>query len=371
MVAFLLTALLMLFPRLVLGPITYYERPYANQSMPVEFRVSGGDLFVALPGSIRPPSSDEVLQSFTIAWDADGFRVPARTAEHYPIAAFGDSFTEGANVPAPWPDQLAARRGTPVQNFGYHAYGPREVARAAEEFAGRSPREWIIYAYFSGNDLGDAMRGPKVDVSTPWGVWSALAARWQPVPTPAARDHYDFPMPVIIGGSYYEMALLSYYLWWQLAPPEGFENSENFRVLSDALDTITTTAAQSCYALVFIPTKEQLYYRYVYETERQWLRGIGHRLVMANDGRLVMVSAPIAAEDEAAFYQNLYGQRDAVRALVETKPGWIFIDLLPAFEQHVASGELLYYPYDSHWNQDGHTLAAQTIADALPAACAP
>ena len=30
-----------------------------------------------------------------------------------------------------------------------------------------------------------------------------------------------------------------------------------------------------------------------------------------------------------------------------------------------AAGELVYYPYDSHWNQAGHNLAAQTIADAM------
>jgi len=39
--------------------------------------------------------------------------------------------------------------------------------------------------------------------------------------------------------------------------------------------------------------------------------------------------------------------------------------LLPVFQQHVDAGELLYYPYDTHWNQDGQDLAAQTIAAAL------
>jgi hypothetical protein len=43
----------------------------------------------------------------------------------------------------------------------------------------------------------------------------------------------------------------------------------------------------------------------------------------------------------------------------------LFIDLLPAFEEAVARGDLLYYPYDTHWNQAGHNLAAQVIAEAL------
>jgi hypothetical protein len=34
-------------------------------------------------------------------------------------------------------------------------------------------------------------------------------------------------------------------------------------------------------------------------------------------------------------------------------------------QAHVNQGELLYYPYDSHWNQAGHDLAAQTIAETM------
>jgi hypothetical protein len=357
------TAILMLFPNLIFGTTGYYDRPFANQSIEVEFKPTDGDLFVALPGSIRPPTEDGVMQDFRIEWDAQGFRRPAQTADLYPIVVFGDSFTEGFNVPVPYADRLAELLATPVRNYGYRAYGPREIARAVGEFAGSELHTWLLYGYFAGNDLGDAVRPPKLDTSSPIALWSALFARIYPPPPPAPSQKYDFPTPVIIGGNYYEMAFLWYYWWWQLAPEEGFEASENFAVFNNALDEIERSVpSETCKALVFIPTKEQLYYRYIYQTERRWILQAGHKLILDADKKIQIVPAPIKDEDEGAFITALYGQYNTVKALIESKPDWYFIDLLPAFEQAVAEGQLLYYPYDSHWNQAGHDLAASVIA---------
>jgi hypothetical protein len=122
---------------------------------------------------------------------------------------------------------------------------------------------------------------------------------------------------------------------------------------------------ETCRALDFIPTTEQLYYPYNYPTERQWLRGIMHRLVIDSDGIIQFASAPITETDEPDFVAKLHSQRDAVHALVNSLPSWQFIDLLPAFEEAASRGEMLYYTYDSHWNQAGHDLAAEVIAAAL------
>jgi len=154
----LLLLALWLFPGLLLDDNPDYHRPYASTSLAVEFRVSDGNMYDALPGSVRPLEEDTVLAAFTLAWDEDGFRVPRRAVETYPIAAFGDSFTEGFNVADPWPDVLDRLLDLPTRNYGYRGYGPIEVERAVREFGLSQPRRWIIYAYFSGNDLGDAVR---------------------------------------------------------------------------------------------------------------------------------------------------------------------------------------------------------------------
>lgn len=365
----LLTVLLMVMPEPFLGATRYADRLFANQSLTVNFKPSDGDLFVALPGSIKPPEDDSVLESFTLAWDADGFRVPATVSDAYPIAIFGDSFTEGFNVPVPYADGVAQRLQIPVRNYGYRAYGPVEISETVAAVIDQNAApQHLVYGYFSGNDLGDAVRPPKIDRSSPVAVWTALFNRLA-APAPASvpeTTHYDFPMPVIIGGNYYEMAFLWYYWWWQLAPDAGFDASRNFAVLDDALTRMSDAVpAETCKTLLFIPTKEQLYYPYIYETEKVWVRNVAQKLVLDETDTLRMIPSPLTEADDADFIQRLYGQRDAVAALSRARGDWRFVDLTPAFEAAIAEGQLLYYPYDSHWNQAGHDLAAAVLAEAL------
>ncbi len=361
----LLVLLLTLFPGLIPG-FDFDERKYAGVTLEVQFRVMDGDMF-AEAGRVRPVEDNAVLEAFTIAWDNDGFRVPARLAENYPIAILGDSFTEGANVPRPYADVLAEMLDTPVQNLGYRNYGPSEIARTAREFLPKSERQWVLYGHF-GNDFGDAIRTEQQAVTErsagyllPW----ILERAADNIPVPDSSINYTYPMPVIIGGNYYEMGYHEYLLWWQLAPETGFENSKSYETIASALDAVTESVApETCRALIFIPTKEQLYYPYTMWQARKFLLYVAMRPGLLPDGFLQLQAAPLTDADDEAFIRRLDGQRDAMRDLAAAK-NWHFIDLLDVFKTHVAQGELLYYPYDGHWNQAGHTLAAQTIADTM------
>jgi hypothetical protein len=368
----LATAVLMAAPTLVFGSTEYRQRISSSQAMQISFRPADGDLFVAMPGSIRPPADNSPLTQFAIQWDPNGFRLPAQPRDVYSIAVFGDSFTEGFNVERPYADVLAAALDTGVYNYGYRAYGPLEIAEAAQQFAGAPSREWVLYGYFSGNDLGDTVRPPKLDTRTVNSAWQALFDRFNPPLTDPyqlpAHDRYDFPKPVIIGGRYYDLAFLWYYWWWQRVPEAeqaAFMRSKNVNILDDSLNTIAASAPDACKALVFIPTKEQLYYPYIYESERQWILGNANTLVLDEEETIRIVPEPLSQQAESAFIDSLNGQHDLIRALILAKPEWTFIDLLPAFAAAVAQGELLYYPYDTHWNQAGHDLAGNIIAQAL------
>ncbi len=126
----MVVVLLTLFPGLVRDPNSK-ARTQANQTLEIEFYYTDGDLFAWLPGKVRPPDENVLEAKYTISWDANGFRVPAMIADHYPIVVFGDSFTEGPNVAMPYPDKIAETLGVPVQNLGYRAYGPQENAAVA------------------------------------------------------------------------------------------------------------------------------------------------------------------------------------------------------------------------------------------------
>ncbi|MFZ2880958.1 MAG: hypothetical protein WA009_15555, partial [Phototrophicaceae bacterium] len=106
---------------------------------------------------------------------------------------------------------------------------------------------------------------------------------------------------------------------------------------------------------------------YIVEGDRQFVNAANQRVVTSPGGTLTFAPAPV--EDEAAYFDSLYAHRDLIAALLAERAGWRLIDLTPAFEAAAAEERLLYYPYDTHWNQAGHDLAAQVIAEAIKDGC--
>lgn len=361
--------LLALFPTLIYNPAARGE---AGTTVEVAFHMTDGDMFLHQPGRIRPPEEDVMLSRHVLSWDTDGFRLPVLEGEAYPIAAFGDSFTEGTTVGLPWPDTLAAELDVPVRNYGYRGYGPREIAETATQFVNVEARTWVLYAHFSGNDLMNANRSLEQDLMerNPFGQVQWIARRAENNLDSAQivtneDDHYDYPMPVISNGNFYELVFLEDLLWWQVAPPEGFLGNKTFDVVDDALNTISATLPdETCRAVIFVPSKEQVYYPYIHEGERRWLRENAREVVLTRGERLQIQAAPMSEADEADFVARLGDQRDALQQLAEEN-GWLFIDLYEPFKERAALGELLYYRYDGHWNQEGHNLAGRVIAEAM------
>lgn len=339
-----------------------------------------GDTFRFQPGQVRPPAENRVLEDVTRYDDADGFRLPAQPSDDYRIAALGDSFTDGGE--RPWPDVLADSVDLPVRNLGYSGFGPLEYARVAERFL-QPDHDWVVVAFFEGNDLSNIetsrTRAEAAGGEVALNIQRTLRAPITEVRqleaygdiTLAPNDNYLYPLShTLPNGRMVELAYISDYLWWLNGTPETYAQSRNLRELSTALESIRDDAGSACVALVYVPTKEHLYFpfsdpagnrRYVLENARTlsidpvsgWLTQSG--------------LTPVPYEDWEA---NLEHQRDAVRDAAENA-GYTFIDLLPPFRAAVERGQVLYYTYDSHWSTEGHALAGAAIADGLrEASCA-
>lgn len=360
MAAALIAVIVQLFPNLTAGGTRFV------------FTELDGDTFRFQPGQVRPPDENTVLEDVVRYDDADGFRLPARPSDNYRIAALGDSFTDGG--PMPWPDVLATELDTTVRNLGYSGFGPLEYAEVAKRYLAPD-HDWVIVAYFEGNDLsnietsrrkaeaGDGtvqltiqrtLRAPITDVKTLEDYGDI---------TLAPDNNYLYPLTHNLpNGSRPDLAYISDYLWWLNGTPEVYADSRNLTELAEALATIRDSAGSACVALIYVPVKGHIYFPYADPAgNRQYVMQNARTLsIDPATGWLTM--SGLTPQDYADWEANIDHQRDVVRLAAENA-GFAFIDLLPAFRSAAERGEVTYYTYDSHWNQNGHTLAGMTVAD--------
>ena len=83
---------------------------------------------------------------------------------------------------------------------------------------------------------------------------------------------------------------------------------------------------------------------------------------LRSNGYLSMAQSPAATP--ALVRARMDDQRD-VMAEFARRSQIRFLDLAPSFQADAARGTELYYLGDTHWNQGGHVLAAQIVANYL------
>lgn len=350
------------------------ERP-TNQTIEVRYTETDGDLFFHLPGEVRPPPGEPALISaHTLHTDQNGFRIPAMQAPRYadyPIVALGDSFTDAWMVAAPWTDVLAAALETPVLNLAFRGYGTLEEAEVIKKF-GAGTHEWVLVGYFEGNDLqniGQTYQGLNGEnVFTALLRDATMPKDFEIVESP--DGNYRYPLALYIGANFYELAFYDFYIWILNGERATYENSRNIAVFRDALRDIITASGDACVGLVYIPTKAHIYFQYTEPFGRRWILENG--LLTGLNSKGWIDGGQAGAVDFDALLGRMNNQRDVIAA-VAAELGVHFIDLVPAFQGAAAQGQMLYLKYDTHWNQAGHELAGQQVAQALrsSAACQP
>lgn len=346
------------------------ETRRTNETMDVVYTEADGDLFYHMAGNVRPVENPQTLSTHTVEWDSNGFRVPVLGYEDYDdykIVALGDSFTDAWMVSTPWPDVLAERLETPVLNLAYQGYGPLEEASVMQDY-GRGEREWILIGYFEGNDLNNAHSShyrrenegnllvnivrEAVDNDTPEGVTNP-------------DGNYRYPLALYIGANFYELAFFDSYIWMLNAERAVYEQSRNVEVLREALTDIQEAADGACVGLVYMPTKAHIYFQYAEPFGRRWIIENASSSYLDDENWIRQTEEAVEFE---TLLSRLSNQRDVIRE-VAAEYGIEFIDLTPAFEQAAGQGDMLYLAYDTHWNQAGHVLAGETVADYVEEGC--
>jgi SGNH hydrolase-like domain, acetyltransferase AlgX len=334
-------------------------------------KLSDGDLFHWMKEDVAPlpPEEDEVVARVHMLTDVSGFRNSPPEKATYEIVALGDSFTKASGVATSWPQKLAEYIGSDVLNLGDVGFGPQDELKVLRQYGLKKQPHWVIMAYFEGNDLYDAAAYEQANpfiltrfarLMFTQGL-EALQNSSQGGAQAAIAPSYRYPIRVTINYADMDLTFFSSYISWLSISGESIERSQNYTIVRETIIKARdlSKSAGVRYLLVFVPSKEHVYLPYLDDPK-----------TLAK----VYSDVPMLDLDEAGFIQFIdqkvtpesvdQHMDDQANLLAEfaAEQDISFLDLTSYFQKEADAGAELYYPYDTHWNQIGHDLAAEAIA---------
>lgn len=329
----------------------------------ITFTVGMGDILFYQTAWLPPlDNKDEILSVHPIAWDVEGFRVPRRTAETYPIVALGDSFTESANAATPWPDVLAEALSIPVRNLGFRGFGPLDETEAFIQYAADDQPQTIIVGFFEGNDMSNAVTFEERGFIAPADTedFNLIQVDDESV---TERD-IRYPMQVDLNGTLHDIVFLEGYVWQLNGVYGAYERSLNLDLIAQSWQDLRAAAPNACIVIAYFPDKSHVYLPFLTEEDRPILMQKAMRTVAGDEKTLNSREPEDIDRQFDTLLSRLGNQRDAVaaRAAVE---GFVFFDTTPILRDAASAGQMLYYTYDTHWNQDGHNRVGTALAEYL------
>jgi lysophospholipase L1-like esterase len=346
-------------------------------------------------GFIAPAVSPGNWHRFAFKTDAEGFR-NAAVRPRVDIAALGDSFTDALTVAADatWPSRLRQRLGVAVQNYGTAGFGPQQELRVLRDYVLPHQPSTVVLGYFAGNDILDAERFDRFEhgeIENPslgwqikdvysradtWFVTSAYSAsaKWfetrerpfvvnaTPVIDATIRAGAPFDRGLFtlnVRGRTLQFAFMPPYLNMMNLSERELRGRAGWGLTRDSILAMNraSRAAGATFVVMFLPFKSQVLLPLL---ERSMTSDDLHaalRFYLKDYGR------PI---DAAVLRRNRLAQNAMMRDLCESN-GIPFLDTTPVLQQRVESGENVYFPDDSHLNERGLAVVADTLANFLQA----
>lgn len=293
-------------------------------------------------GDIQGLSRPMTPRPYTTQFDSEGFR-NAKKPAHTDIVVLGDSFMQfGLNEADTFASRLEKASGLTAANYGTEWYGPLQYVEVLKKFAvKRSPRI-AIFSFFEGNDLRDTVqflnwknggdyyhfnltsknfleRYPIALKDTMVYFLKLFLKQWDPRKTVITLNGQSLETVFVYG--------------LDSRSAEEVLNSKEGKAVSGALEELKKFCAlQNIRPLVFfIPSTADIYKPYSSEAQ-----------------------APDSHVEEAV-------QKAAADAQID------FLSLGPAYRQAAREGKMLYYTGDTHWNEEGRQIAADSVKEKLEA----
>jgi SGNH hydrolase-like domain, acetyltransferase AlgX len=291
---------------------------------------------------------------YVSTYDEHGFR-KSSSQSPYNIAVIGDSFIEvGESDEKTFTEILKRETGQSVLNLGRGWYGPYQYLELLKRHALAVKPKYVLFAFFSGNDFNDL---------TEYEAWRAGGQYY---------FYRDLDNQNIISRFALATGDVVRYLKRRIKRLLGYEVAGKFD--------------PSFFGLIRIGSKKvpMVLPRWETEVTAQQLAGIKSIVSEFNSichehGIVpILIYIPTATQVYGRLYSNDSNSHfiDRVRSAPDNPSlqaiaglaaelDMDFINLLPVFQDKADEGNLLYYPFDTHWNLEGRRSAAALVASYL------
>jgi len=309
--------------------------------------------------------------------DENGFlNTPPVNGVDFDVVILGDSFL-GRSAEVHIVDEFSKVTGFKTLNLSNSGWGTQTQVEALKLFGVDKEPDWVVLAYFEGNDLWDVVRYEEKKASGLDWIESDIqsASFWDKLIVPRLVNYgaklvknrlyppdYAYPIHLDLGNQDLELAFTSQYVGVLTTTRSQVEQSHNFELVKRAILEAKeiSQSMNARFLLVYFPSEPHVYLPYI--DSPQVLADITRDApsIQLNDKSILeMVPRP---PDPLLLKQNLDGQVQAVSSFA-VENDIDFLDLTPYFQEKAKEGIELYNYSDTHWNNAGHTLAAQILAN--------
>jgi len=306
------------------------------------------------------------------SYGQNGFRTNSSTPP-FDILVIGDSYIEfGESDNSTFSELLKQTSRLSTLNLGRGWYGPPQYLEILKRYGLAAKAKYALLFFFSGNDAEDTrqyMRWQKGGEGgdyysfivgrknffirylhafrdTFWMIrdWSKsyftkwLGIKGMPFENEANSKgvHPDLGMFQLKG----HVVPMTVNYWNKHATSEQLLGSDEWKALRTVMAEFKAVAVKNEIVpiIVFIPTKVEVYGSFFCERS-------GQRFLLK-------------IRDQLQFEMN---SAEALEA-VAREQGIQMVNLLPPFKELARQGQVLYYPFDTHWNVSGRQAAVEVIS---------
>jgi hypothetical protein len=347
------------------------DPPLTVQTYDVHY--SDADAFYWRPDLIRPvPASDDRLEA-RVSYETDeyGFRNPAPVSPRLDAVVLGRSISLAGHLAEPWPALLARRLDWQVFNLSQPGSGIQVKELLLERFGLPRRPHWIIVEVVPSIDiLGDHSIPASVGRELFVPVVQQLVRR-QMAAAPIHAGQAIYPLSIDLPKREVELTCCLHYLDFFSLDQGTLERSldwANYR--RELLDIVgAARASGACVALLNVPTKPDVYFPLVLYPEQLEPSLREYIPLKPNSGGWIEQD-PGGEMSVDSVRQNALVGRDLVESFAREND-LVWIDPNDAIIQSVLDGQDPFMVYDSHWNQLGHEIVAETVIESLQQATCP